>query len=194
MMLPRRVFKVNDNGFSAWPWRHFGMGVNVTISMRHGGNQRGDDQAVFRFAAAAFKVNDALTWRIVEHRNRACMSFVGGAAPDQLPQNQQFGFGATLVPPTSSIPSCRRSVLVSKTMFRHGINTTMNDQLRHGLASSLASPGVQAHAGCWWRPTSSKFSSYVWNASADQSQPGCRVLAFADTRPSFHRREEGNGR
>jgi len=98
------VFKVNDRLFLGMGLGGIsGMGVNV------------DDispapltpiqpivttKQVFRFSpAAAYKVNDALTLgaslNIVNQS--LAMSFVGGGGTQvNLPQNQQFGFGATL--------------------------------------------------------------------------------------------------
>ena len=97
------VFKVNDKLFLGMGLGGIsGMGVNVDdINAVMGGNQPVvTTKQVFRFSpAAAFKVNDALTLgaslNIVNQS--LAMSFVGGGGTQiNLPQNQQFGFGATL--------------------------------------------------------------------------------------------------
>ena len=97
------VFNVNDRLFLGMGLGGIsGMGVNVDdINAAMGGNQPVvTTKQVFRFSpAAAFKVNDALTLgaslNIVNQS--LAMSFVGGGGTQiNLPQNQQFGFGATL--------------------------------------------------------------------------------------------------
>lgn len=97
------VFNVNDKLFLGMGLGGIsGMGVNVNdIYPAMGGNQPVvTTKQVFRFSpAAAFKVNDALTLGAslnVVNQSLA-MSFVGGGGTQiNLPQNQQFGFGATL--------------------------------------------------------------------------------------------------
>lgn len=96
------VFNVNDRLFLGMGLGGIsGMGVNVADIYAAGGNQPiVTTKQVFRFSpAAAFKVNDALTLgaslNIVNQS--LSMSFVGGGMTQvNLPQNQQFGFGATL--------------------------------------------------------------------------------------------------
>jgi long-chain fatty acid transport protein len=97
------VFNVNDRLFLGMGLGGIsGMGVNVDdINAAMGGSQPVvTTKQVFRFSpAAAFKVNDALTLgaslNIVNQS--LAMSFVGGGGTQiNLPQNQQFGFGATL--------------------------------------------------------------------------------------------------
>lgn len=97
------VFNVNDRLFLGMGLGGIsGMGVNVNdIYPAMGGNQPVvTTKQVFRFSpAAAYKVNDALTLGAslnVVNQSLA-MSFVGGGGTQvNLPQNQQFGFGATL--------------------------------------------------------------------------------------------------
>lgn len=96
------VFNVNDKLFLGMGLGGIsGMGVNVDdIYAALGGSQPiVTTKQVFRFSpAAAFKVNDALTLGAslnVVNQSLA-MSFVGQGAQVNLPQNQQFGFGATL--------------------------------------------------------------------------------------------------
>lgn len=97
------VFNVNNRLFLGMGLGGIsGMGVNVNdIYPGMAGNQPVvTTKQVFRFSpAAAFKVNDALTLgaslNIVNQS--LSMSFVGGGGTQiNLPQNQQFGFGATL--------------------------------------------------------------------------------------------------
>lgn len=97
------VFNVNDRLFLGMGLGGIsGMGVNVDdIYAAMPGNQPVvTTKQVFRFSpAAAFKVNDALSLgaslNIVNQS--LAMSFVGGGGTQvNLPQNQQFGFGATL--------------------------------------------------------------------------------------------------
>lgn len=79
-----------------------GMGVNVNDinGMNPGTPPVVTTKQVFRFSpAAAFKVNDALTLGASLNvvNQSLSMSFVGGGGTQvNLPQNQQFGFGATL--------------------------------------------------------------------------------------------------
>lgn len=96
------AFNVNDRLFLGMALGGIaGMGVNVP-DMVAGGTAQPivTTKQVFRFApAAAFKVNDALSLgaslNIVNQS--LSMSFVGGGGTQvNLPQNQQFGFGATL--------------------------------------------------------------------------------------------------
>lgn len=97
------VFNVNDKLFLGMGLGGIsGMGVNVDdIYAAMGGNQPiVTTKQVFRFSpAAAYKINDALTLGAslnVVNQSLA-MSFVGmGGVQVNLPQNQQFGFGATL--------------------------------------------------------------------------------------------------
>jgi long-chain fatty acid transport protein len=97
------VFKVNDRLFLGMGLGGIsGMGVNVDdIYPAMGGSQPVvTTKQVFRFSpAAAYKVTDALTLGAslnVVNQSLA-MSFVGGGGTQvNLPQNQQFGFGATL--------------------------------------------------------------------------------------------------
>jgi long-chain fatty acid transport protein len=97
------VFNVNDRLFLGMGLGGIsGMGVNVNdIYPAMAGNQPVvTTKQVFRFSpAAAYKVNDALTLGAslnVVNQSLA-MSFVGGGGTQvNLPQNQQFGFGATL--------------------------------------------------------------------------------------------------
>ncbi len=94
------VFNVNDKLFLGMGLGGIsGMGVNVP-NINGAGNPVVTTKQVFRFSpAAAFKVNDALTLGAslnVVNQSLA-MSFVGpGPTQINLPQNQQFGFGATL--------------------------------------------------------------------------------------------------
>jgi long-chain fatty acid transport protein len=97
------VFNVNDKLFLGMGLGGIsGMGVNVDdIYAAAPGNQPVvTTKQVFRFSpAAAYKVNDALTLgaslNVVSQS--LAMSFVGGGMTQiNLPQNQQFGFGATL--------------------------------------------------------------------------------------------------
>lgn len=96
------VFKVNDRLFLGMGLGGIsGMGVNVDDIMPGGTNQPVvTTKQVFRFSpAAAYKVTDDLTLGAslnVVNQSLA-MSFVGGGGIQiNLPQNQQFGFGATL--------------------------------------------------------------------------------------------------
>ncbi len=97
------VFNVNDKLFLGMGLGGIsGMGVNVNdIYPAMAGNQPVvTTKQVFRFSpAAAYKVTDALTLGAslnVVNQSLA-MSFVGGGGTQiNLPQNQQFGFGATL--------------------------------------------------------------------------------------------------
>jgi long-chain fatty acid transport protein len=96
------AFNVNDRLYLGMALGGIaGMGVNVPdISVAAAGGQPVvTTKQVFRFSpAAALKVNDALTLGAslnVVNQSLA-MSFVGGAGQIDLPQNQQFGFGATL--------------------------------------------------------------------------------------------------
>jgi long-chain fatty acid transport protein len=97
------VFNVNDRLFLGMGLGGIsGMGVNVDdVYAAAPGNQPVvTTKQVFRFSpAAAYKVNDALTvgasLNVVSQS--LAMSFVGGGMTQvNLPQNQQFGFGATL--------------------------------------------------------------------------------------------------
>ncbi|MDP1924128.1 MAG: outer membrane protein transport protein [Thiobacillus sp.] len=97
------VFKVNDRLFLGMGLGGIsGMGVNVNdIYPAMAGNQPVvTTKQVFRFSpAAAYKVTDALTLGASLNvvNQSLSMSFVGGGATQiNLPQNQQFGFGATL--------------------------------------------------------------------------------------------------
>ncbi|MBW8305670.1 MAG: outer membrane protein transport protein [Thiobacillus sp.] len=97
------VFNVNDKLFLGLGLGGIsGMGVNVNdIYPGMAGNQPVvTTKQVFRFSpAAAYKVTEALTLGAslnVVNQSLA-MSFVGGGGTQiNLPQNQQFGFGATL--------------------------------------------------------------------------------------------------
>jgi len=96
------VFNVNNRLFLGMGLGGIsGMGVNVDdIYAAMGGNQPVvTTKQVFRFSpAAAYKVTDDLTLGAslnVVNQSLA-MSFVGQGAQVNLPQNQQFGFGATL--------------------------------------------------------------------------------------------------
>ncbi len=97
------VFKVNGRLFLGMGLGGIsGMGVNVDdIYSAFGGSQPVvTTKQVFRFSpAAAYKLTDALTLGAslnVVNQSLA-MSFVGGGLTQiNLPQNQQFGFGATL--------------------------------------------------------------------------------------------------
>lgn len=97
------VFNVNNRLFLGMGLGGIsGMGVNVS-DINGGGAGTPPivtTKQVFRFSpAAAFKVNDAITLGAslnVVNQSLA-MSFVGGGGTQiNLPQNQQFGFGATL--------------------------------------------------------------------------------------------------
>lgn len=97
------VFNVNNRLFLGMGLGGIsGMGVNVS-DINGGGAGTPPivtTKQVFRFSpAAAFKVNDAVTLGAslnVVNQSLA-MSFVGGGGTQiNLPQNQQFGFGATL--------------------------------------------------------------------------------------------------
>lgn len=95
------AFKVNDKLFLGMGMGGVsGMGVNVPdILMAPGSQPMVTTKQVFRFApAAAYKVNDALTLgaslNIANQSLALSMPTPGGQV--NLPQNQQFGFGATL--------------------------------------------------------------------------------------------------
>lgn len=92
------VFNVNDRLFLGMALGGVaGMGVNVNdIAIGLAGSQpMVTTKQVFRFTpAAAYKVNDALT--LGASLNIANQSLAMANAAFQLPQNQQFGFGATL--------------------------------------------------------------------------------------------------
>jgi len=96
------AFNVNDKLFLGMGLGGIsGMGVNVPdISPAPGNQPVVTTKQVFRFSpAAAYKVNEALalgaSLNIVNQS--LAMSFVGGGgAQINLPQNQQFGIGATL--------------------------------------------------------------------------------------------------
>jgi long-chain fatty acid transport protein len=97
------VFNVNDRLFLGMGLGGIsGMGVNVDdIYAAMPGNQPVvTTKQVFRFSpAAAYKVNDALSLGASLNvvNQSLSMSFVGGGGTQvDLPQNQQFGFGATL--------------------------------------------------------------------------------------------------
>lgn len=97
------VFNVNDRLFLGMGLGGIsGMGVNVDdIYAAMGGSQPiVTTKQVFRFSpAAAYKVNDALSLGASLNvvNQSLSMSFVGGGGTQvDLPQNQQFGFGATL--------------------------------------------------------------------------------------------------
>jgi len=97
------VFNVNDKLFLGMGLGGIsGMGVNVDdIYAAMGGSQPiVTTKQVFRFSpAAAYKINDALTLGASLNvvNQSLSMSFVGGGGTQvNLPQNQQFGFGATL--------------------------------------------------------------------------------------------------
>jgi long-chain fatty acid transport protein len=91
------VFNVNDRLFLGMGLGGIsGMGVNVDDVAAAAGNQpMVTTKQVFRFSpAAAFKVNDALT--LGASLNIANQSLAMANAQFSLPQNQQFGLGATL--------------------------------------------------------------------------------------------------
>ncbi len=102
------VFKVNDKLFLGMGLGGIsGMGVNVPdILLAPGSQPMVTTKQVFRFSpAAAYKVNDALTLgaslNIVNQSLAMSMPVPNPASPPptiqvNLPQNQQFGFGATL--------------------------------------------------------------------------------------------------
>jgi len=138
--------------FSHGLGRHFGMGSTLTTSMPPGWQPAGgDDQQVFRFSpAAAFKVSDASPWRFAECRQPELgHSFVGGAAPINLPQN------------SSSVSAQRWVPLQDQSQAAGGPDLGEQDRCfdmeynhRCGRPAStwifqprLPSPGIQAHAG-----------------------------------------------
>jgi long-chain fatty acid transport protein len=92
------VFNVNDRLFLGMALGGVaGMGVNVADinGVNAGTPPMVTTKQVFRFTpAAAFKVNDALT--LGASLNIANQSLAMANANFSLPQNQQFGFGATL--------------------------------------------------------------------------------------------------
>lgn len=91
------VFNVNDRLFLGMGLGGIsGMGVNVAdIAPLAGSQPMVTTKQVFRFSpAAAFKVNDALT--LGASLNVVSQSLAMANAQFSLPQNQQFGFGATL--------------------------------------------------------------------------------------------------
>lgn len=91
------VFNVNDRLYLGMGLGGIsGMGVNVDdIAAAAGSQPMVTTKQVFRFSpAAAFKVNDALT--LGASLNIANQSLAMANAQFSLPQNQQFGFGATL--------------------------------------------------------------------------------------------------
>lgn len=95
------AFNVNDRLFLGMGLGGIsGMGVNVSdILMAPGSQPMVTTKQVFRFSpAAAFKVNDALSLgaslNIANQSLAMSMPTPGGQV--NLPQNQQFGFGATL--------------------------------------------------------------------------------------------------
>lgn len=134
-----------------------GMGVNVDdIYAAMGGSQPiVTTKQVFRFSpAAAYKINDALTLGASLNvvNQSLSMSFVGGGGTQvNLPQNQQFGFGATLGATYKINPKLQAGfTYTSKTAVSdmEYNNPDRNDQLRHGHARlGCLGPGVQAHAG-----------------------------------------------
>jgi long-chain fatty acid transport protein len=91
------AFNVNDRLFLGMALGGIaGMGVNVDDIAAAAGNQpMVTTKQVFRFSpAAAFKVNNALT--LGASLNIVNQSLAMANANFSLPQNQQFGFGATL--------------------------------------------------------------------------------------------------
>ncbi|ODU37313.1 MAG: long-chain fatty acid ABC transporter [Thiobacillus sp. SCN 63-374] len=92
------VFNVNDRLFLGMGLGGVsGMGVNVPDHLVGMANNQviATTKAVFRFSpAAAYKVNDALT--LGASLNIANQSMALTMPAFSLPQNQQFGFGATL--------------------------------------------------------------------------------------------------
>lgn len=91
------VFNVNDKLFLGMGMGGVsGMGVNVPDILPAPGNQpMVTTKQVFRFSpAAAYKISDALTLGV--SLNIAYQSLALSNASFSLPQNQQFGFGATL--------------------------------------------------------------------------------------------------
>jgi len=91
------AFNVNDRLFLGMALGGIaGMGVNVDDILAVAGNQpMVTTKQVFRFSpAAAFKVNDAFT--LGASLNIVNQSLAMANAQFSLPQNQQFGFGATL--------------------------------------------------------------------------------------------------
>lgn len=106
------AFNVNDKLFLGMGMGGVsGMGVNVPDILPAPGNQpRVTTKQVFRFSpAAAYRVNDALT--LGASLNIGYQSLALSTHLFSLPQNQQFGFGATL-----------------------GVNYKINPKLQAGLA------------------------------------------------------------
>jgi len=186
------VFKVNDKLFLGMGLGGIsGMGVNVDdINAVMGGNQPVvTTKQVFRFSpAAAFKVNDALTLgaslNIVNQS--LAMSFVGGGGTQiNLPQNQQFGFGATLGATYKFNPKLQAGLSwVSKTdvsdmEYHTPTGTTSFDMdLPSSLAFGLAfrpMPGLLVEADV----KQIFFNDVMERVSVTNPQPGMPpVLAF----------------
>jgi long-chain fatty acid transport protein len=186
------VFKVNDKLFLGMGLGGIsGMGVNVDdINAVMGGNQPVvTTKQVFRFSpAAAFKVNDALTLgaslNIVNQS--LAMSFVGGGGTQiNLPQNQQFGFGATLGATYKFNPKLQAGLSwVSKTdvsdmEYNTPTGTTSFDMdLPSSLAFGLAfrpMPGLLVEADV----KQIFFNDVMERVSVTNPQPGMPpVLAF----------------
>ena len=186
------VFKVNDKLFLGMGLGGIsGMGVNVDdINAAMGGNQPVvTTKQVFRFSpAAAFKVNDALTLgaslNIVNQS--LAMSFVGGGGTQiNLPQNQQFGFGATLGATYKFNPKLQAGLTwVSKTdvsdmEYNTPTGTTSFDMdLPSSLAFGLAfrpMPGLLVEADV----KQIFFNDVMERVSVTNPQPGMPpVLAF----------------
>ena len=186
------VFKVNDKLFLGMGLGGIsGMGVNVDdINAVMGGNQPVvTTKQVFRFSpAAAFKVNDALTLgaslNIVNQS--LAMSFVGGGGTQiNLPQNQQFGFGATLGATYKFNPKLQAGLSwVSKTdvsdmEYHTPTGTTSFDMdLPSSLAFGLAfrpMPGLLVEADV----KQIYFNDVMERVSVTNPQPGMPpVLAF----------------
>ncbi len=153
------VFNVNDRLFLGMALGGVaGMGVNAPdISQQLPGSQpMVTTKQVFRFTpAAAYKVNDALTLGcLAEYRQPESGH---GRCQFSLPQNQQFGFGATLGATYKINPKLQAGLVwTSKTdMADMEYNTATTatlpwwrGQLRHGHARlGCLRPGVQADAG-----------------------------------------------
>ena len=166
------VFNVNDKLFLGMGLGGIsGMGVNVDdIYAAMAGNQPVvTTKQVFRFSpAAAYKVNDALTLgaslNIVNQS--LAMSFVGGADPGQPAAKPAVRFrrdaGRHLQDQSQAAGG--PDLVEQDRCFRHGIqHRRRHDQLRHGHArlGCLRAWRSSPCRACWWKPTSSAFSSMM---------------------------------
>jgi len=186
------VFNVNDQLYLGMGLGGIsGMGVNVDdIYAAKPGNQPVvTTKQVFRFSpAAAYKVNEALSLgaslNIVNQS--LAMSFVGGGGTQiNLPQNQQFGFGATLGATYKINPALQAGLTwVSKTDVAEmeyntvGGTTRFDMDIPSSLAFGLAfkpMPGLLVEADI----KRIFFSDVIDRVSVTNPQPGMPpTLAF----------------